>query len=44
MKRDRAADGNTGQRDLASDPERIEQRSDIIGHRIDAKLAVHLLR
>ena len=44
MKRDRPADGDTRQRDLAGDPERIEQRRDIVGHRIDAKLAAHLLR
>ena len=44
MKCDRTADGNTRQRHLAGDPESIEQRGDIVGHRIDAKLAAHLLR
>ena len=44
MQRDRTADGDTRQRHLAGDPESVEQRSDIVGHRIDAKLAAHLLR
>ena len=44
MQRDRTADGDTRQRHLAGDPESVEQRGDIVGHRIDAKLAAHLLR
>ena len=44
MKCDRTAYGNTCQRYLAGDPESIEQRGNIVGHRIDAKLAAQLLR
>ena len=44
MKRDRTTNRNTRKRDLAGDSERIEQRSDIVGHRIEAELPTHLLR
>jgi hypothetical protein len=44
MKRDRTADGDTRKRYLAGNPDVIEQRRDIAGHRIDAKLATHFLR
>ena len=41
---DRAADGDARQRDLAGDAEMIEQGRDVVGHRIEGKLAAHLLR
>ena len=44
MKGDRTTDGDTRKRYLAGDPDVIEQCCDIVGHRIDAKLAAHLLR
>ena len=44
MQRDRTTDGDTRKRHLAGNPESIEQRRNIAGHRIDAKLATHLLR
>jgi hypothetical protein len=43
MKGDRTTDGDTRKRDLAGDPDVIEQRIDIVGHRIEAKLTTHLL-
>ena len=44
MQRDRAADGDARERHLSCDAERIEQACDIVGHRVDGKLAAHLLR
>jgi hypothetical protein len=44
LKRDRAANGNTRQRYLACDSVVIEQRRDIVGHRVDVKLAAYFLR
>ena len=44
MKCDRAADRHARKRHLAGDSERIEQRYDVGGHGIEAKLAAHLLR
>ena len=44
MQRDRTADGDSCKRDLAGDPELIEQGRDVVGHRIEGKFAAHLLR
>ena len=39
MQRDRTADGDPRQRDLAGDPVRIEQRRDIVGHGIEGQIS-----
>jgi hypothetical protein len=44
MKRDCATDGDARKRYLAGDPESIEQRGDIVSHRINVKLTAHLPR
>jgi hypothetical protein len=44
MQGDGAADGNARQRDLSRDGIVIQQRGDIVGHRVERKLAAHLLR
>ena len=44
MQGDRAADGNARQRDLSRNRVVIQQRGDIVGHRVERKLAAHLLR
>ena len=44
MQGDRAADGNARQRDLSSNRVMIQKCCDIVGHRVERKLAAHLLR
>ena len=44
MQGNRTADRDPRQCDLAGDPELIEQGRDVVGHRIEGKLAAHLLR
>ena len=44
MQGDRTADGDPRKRDLAGDRKMIEQGCDVVGHRIEGKLAAHLLR
>jgi hypothetical protein len=42
--RDRAADRSAGQRHLARDAQRVEQRSEVVGHVVERDLALDLLR
>ena len=44
VQRDRTADGDACERDLAGDSKMLEQGRDVVGHRVEGKLAAHLLR
>src|SRR5437667_141870 len=41
---DRTPDGDPRKSDLAGDPKLVEQGCDVVGHRIEGKLAAHFLR